>query len=269
MTDGSLQIQSQMLDHYLQALKLPTMKASYKSQASDSLKLGMTYESFLMQLAEAEVLGRQHRRIQSNIKFAQFPNLKTLESFDFTLLPKLSKQLVLDLATCSYINNFENILLLGSSGTGKTHLATSLGLAACQNGQTVLFKTAAKLVHELMEAYDAKKLLSLQKKLKLVNLLIIDELGYVPFSKTGAELLFEVFSERYERGSMIVTSNLPFEQWPEVFGSDRMTGALLDRLTHHIHILEMNGDSYRLGSSKNNKYREGAARKLDANKTNK
>ena len=138
-----------------------------------------------------------------------------------------------------------------SSGTGKSHIALALGLAACQRGMAVGFATAAGLVHQLMEARDEKRLLRLQSQLAAYKLLIIDELGYVPLSPTGAELLFEVFSQRYERGSIIVTSNLPFEDWTSIFGSERLTGALLDRLTHHVHILEMNGDSYRLKQSKN------------------
>ena len=139
---------------------------------------------------------------------------------------------------------------VGNSGTGKTHIALGLGLAACQKGLSVGFITAAALVHELMEARDEKRLLRFQKQLAKYKLLIIDELGFVPLSKTGAELLFEVFSQRYERGSTLLTSNLPFDEWTEVFGSERLTGALLDRLTHHVHILEMNGDSYRLNQSK-------------------
>jgi hypothetical protein len=137
-----------------------------------------------------------------------------------------------------------------TSGTGKTHVALGLGLAACQKGLSVGFTTAASLVHELMEARDEKRLLRFQKQLASYRLLIIDELGFVLLSKTGAELLFEVFSLRYERGSVLVTSNLPFDEWTEVFGSERLTGALLDRLTHHVHILEMNGESYRLSQSK-------------------
>ena len=143
----------------------------------------------------------------------------------------------------------ENIIALGNSGTGKTHIALGLGLAACQKGLSVGFLTAAALVHELMEARDEKRLLRLQKQLAKYHLLIIDELGFVPLSKTGTELLFEVFSQRYERGSILVTSNLPFDEWTEIFGSERLTGALLDRLTHHVHILEMNGESYRLNQS--------------------
>ena len=136
------------------------------------------------------------------------------------------------------------------SGTGKTHVALALGLAACQKGYSVAFTSAAALVHELMEARDERRLRALQKHLNTVKLLIVDELGYVPFTAVGSELLFEVFSQRYERGATLVTSNLPFDEWTSVFGSERLTGALLDRLTHHVHILEINGDSYRLATAK-------------------
>ena len=156
----------------------------------------------------------------------------------------------MELARCEYIQRRENVIAVGNSGTGKTHLA--LGLAACQRGMSVGFTTAAGLVHEMMEARDERRLLNLQKQLSRLNLLIIDELGFVPLSRTGAELLFEVFSQRYERGSVMVTTNLPFDEWTEVFGSERLSGALLDRLTHHIHILEMNGESYRLKRSREN-----------------
>ena len=138
----------------------------------------------------------------------------------------------------------------GPIGTGKTHIALGLGLAACQKGLSVGFVTAAALVHELMEATDERRLLRLQKQMVGHKLLIIDELGFVPLSKTGAELLFELISQRYERGATLITSNLPFDEWTETFGSERLTGALLDRLTHHVSILEMNGDSYRLGQSR-------------------
>ncbi|MBM3599832.1 MAG: ATP-binding protein, partial [Alphaproteobacteria bacterium] len=149
-----------------------------------------------------------------------------------------------------YVLRRENVIAVGNSGTGKSHVALGLGLAACQKGLSVGFTTAAALVNELLEARDEKRLLRLQRQLATYRLLIIDELGYVPLSQTGAELLFEVFSQRYERGSTIVTSNLPFDEWTGVFASERLTGALLDRLTHHVHILEMNGDSYRLKQSR-------------------
>jgi DNA replication protein DnaC len=156
----------------------------------------------------------------------------------------------LDLARCEFIKRKENVLALGNSGTGKTHIALALGLAACQKGFRVRFTTAASLARELIEAKDERRLMRFQKMLSSFELLIIDELGFVPLSKTGAELLFEVFSRRYERSSTLVASNLPFNEWTEEFGSERLTGALLDRLTHHVHILEMNGDSHRLKDSK-------------------
>ena len=163
------------------------------------------------------------------------------------------RQNLLELSRCEFLKKHENIIALGNSGTGKTHLSIALGLRACQEGKSVFFIQAAHLTHQLLEAQEEKQLLSLKKKLLSYDLLIVDELGFVPFSKSGAELLFEVFSNRYERGSVILTSNLPFEQWTSVFGCDRLTGALLDRLTHHVHILEMNGESFRLAAAKKKK----------------
>ena len=192
---------------------------------------------------------RESRMVERRIRQARFPAVKSLDSFDFKAIASLNKMLVLELARCEYVERRENIIALGNSGTGKTHIALGLGLAACQKGLFVGFLTAAALVHELMEARDEKRLLRPQKQLAKYHLLIIDELGFVPLSKTGAELLFEVFSQRYERGSILVTCNLPFDEWTEIFGSERLTGALLDRLTHHVHILEMNGESYRLNQS--------------------
>ena len=206
--------------------------------------------SFLLRLAELELIERERRMVERRIKEAKFPAVKSLDSFDFAAIPSLNKTLVLELARSEYVTRRENIIAVGNSGTGKTHIGLGLGLAACQKGLSVGFNTAAALVHELLEARDEKRLLRLQRQLAGYKLLIIDELGYVPLSQTGAELLFEVFSQRYERGSTVVTSNLPFDEWTSVFGSERLTGALLDRLTHHVHILQMNGESYRLNQSK-------------------
>jgi DNA replication protein DnaC len=181
------------------------------------------------------------------------PVTKSLDSFDFKAIPKLNKMQVLELARCEWIERRENVIALGPSGTGKTHIALGLGLAACQKGLSVSFTTAAALVNELRAARDERRLLRVQKQMAAVKLLIIDELGFVPLSKTGAEPLFELISQRYERGAMLITSNLPFDEWAEVFGSERLTGALLDRLTHHVNILEVNGDSYRFGQSRSQK----------------
>ena len=215
---------------------------------------GTDHPDYLLRLAELELIDRHQRMVQRRIRAAHFPATKSLDTFDFLAIPSLNKPLVMQLARCEYIERRENVIAIGNSGTSKTHVALGLGLglglAACQRGMSVGFTTAAALVHELMEARDDRRLLNLQRQLARLNLLIIDELGFVPLSTTGAELLFEVFSQRYEHGSILVTTNLPFDEWTEVFGSERLTGALLDRLTHHVHILEMNGDSYRLKGSR-------------------
>jgi DNA replication protein DnaC len=242
-----------LLAHHLKALKLPTFLREYDRLAKHCAQEGTDFPTYLLRLCEQELIDRERRLIERRIRAARFPTVKSLDSFDFTAIPSLNKVRVLELARCEYLLRRENIIALGNSGTGKTHIALGLGLAACQKGLSVSFTTTATLVHELMEARDEKRLLRLQKQLASYNLLIIDELGFVPLSKVGAELLFEVFSQRYEQGSILVTSNLPFDEWPEVFGSERLTGALLDRLTHHVHILEMNGDSYRLNQSRKKK----------------
>jgi DNA replication protein DnaC len=239
-----------LLAHHLKALKLPTFLREYDKLARQCAADGVDHPRYLLRLAELELIERERRTVERRIKEARFPAVKSLDSFDFTAIPSLNKALVLELARSEYVARRENIVAVGNSGTGKSHIALGLGLAACQKGLSVGFVTAAALVHELLEARDEKRLLRLQRQLAGYKLLIIDELGYVPLSPTGAELLFEVFSQRYERGATIVTSNLPFDEWTSVFGSERLTGALLDRLTHHVHILEMNGDSYRLAHSK-------------------
>ena len=236
---------------YVQVLRLlETFRLEYDKIARQCASEGVDHVRYLLRLAELELIDRERRMVERRIKAARFPVVKSLDSFDFKVIPSLNKALVLELARCEYIERRENLIALGNSGTGKTHIALGLGLAACQKGLSVGFITAAALVHELIEARDDKQLLRFQKKLATYKLLIVDELGFVPLSKTGAELLFEVFSQRYERGSTLVTTNLPFDEWTEVFGSERLTGALLDRLTHHVNILEMNGDSYRLNQSR-------------------
>lgn len=239
-----------LLVHHLKALKLPTFLREHDKLARQCAAEGVDHVRYLLRLVELELIERERRMVERRIREARFPTVKSLDSFDFLAMPSLNKALVLDLARGDYVERRENVIALGNSGTGKTHVALGLGLAACQRGMTVGFTTAAALVHGLLEAHDERRLLRLQKQLAGYKLLIIDELGFVPLSKSGAELLFETFSQRYERGSTLVTSNLPFDEWTEVLGSERLTGALLDRLTHHVHILEMNGESYRLTQSK-------------------
>ena len=238
-----------LLAHHLKTPKLPTFLREYDKLARQCATEGADHVRYLVRLTELEPIDRERRMVERRIRQARFPAVKSLDSFDFKAIASLNKMLVLELARCEYVERRENIIALGNSGTGKTHIALGLGLAACQKGLSVGFLTAAALVHELMEARDEKRLLRLQKQLAKYHLLIIGELGFVPLSKTGAELLFEVFSQRYERGSILVTSNLPFDEWTEIFGSERLTGTLLDRLTHHVHILETDGESYRLNQS--------------------
>ena len=239
-----------LLAHHLKTLRLPTILREHEKQARICASEGIDHVKYLARLTELELIDRERRMVERRIKAAKFPAVKSLDSFDFTAIPSLNKMQVLELARCEWIERRENVIALGPSGTGKTHVSLGLGLAACQKGLPTAFVTAAALVHEMMEARDEKRLLQLQRKLAKVKLLIIDELGFVPLSKTGAELLFELISQRYERGSTLITSNLPFEEWTETFGTERLTGALLDRLTHHVNILEMNGESYRLNQSR-------------------
>jgi DNA replication protein DnaC len=239
-----------LLQHHLKKLRLPTFNGEYAKLARQCAAEGKDHVQYLLRLCELELIERERRMIERRIKAAKFPATKSLDSFDFKAIPSLNKALTMELARCEFADRRENVIALGPSGTGKTHISLGLGLAACQKGLKVRFTTAAALVHELVEAVDDRRLQRLQKTLVSQDLLIIDELGFVPLSKTGAELLFEIISQRYERGSIIITSNLPFDEWTEVFGSERLTGAILDRLTHHVHILEMNGDSFRLRQSR-------------------
>ncbi|MDI3335077.1 IS21-like element helper ATPase IstB [Defluviimonas aestuarii] len=239
-----------LLAHHLKTLRLPTFLREHDKLARICAAEGVDHVRYLARLTELELIDRERRMVERRIKSAKFPTVKSFDSFDFKAIPSLNKMMVLELARCEWIERRENVIALGPSGTGKTHVALGLGLAACQKGLPVAFVTAASLVHELMEARDEKRLMRLQRQLAKVKLLIIDELGFVPLSKTGAELLFELISQRYERGSTLITSNLPFEEWTETFGTERLTGALLDRLTHHVNILEMNGESYRLSQSR-------------------
>jgi DNA replication protein DnaC len=239
-----------LLDHYLKQLRLPTVLREYKTEAARCAKEGEDYVAFLARLCERELLDREQRAALRRIKAARFPILKTLDTFDFAAQPSIHRGRVLELMRGEYLDAHENILFLGNPGTGKTHLATALGHAACAQGKRVRFLPVVELVSQLLEAREDRQLQRLRRQLDAHHLLVLDEFGYVPFSKTGAELLFDVVSRAYERQSIILTSNLPFEQWTEILGNERLTGALLDRLTHRVHILEANGESYRLKDAK-------------------
>lgn len=244
-----------LLKHHLKQLKLPTMQGECDKVAQRCAAENVDHLAFLLQLCELELIERERKAAERRLKAAQFPNHKTLESFDFTAQPAVNKPLVLELVKGDYLDRRENLLLVGNSGTGKTHLATALGIAACQQGHKVRFHRVTELVTLLLEAREDKELTRFKRQLSRLDLLILDELGYVPASKAGAELLFDVIAMAYERLSVIVTTNLPFENWTEVLGSERLTGAALDRLTHRCHILETRGDSYRLQDAKRRRNR--------------
>lgn len=225
------------------------MLSEYAKLGREAAEKDESYESYLLKLSELEVNQRGANAITARIKNASFPLLKDLETFDFTLTPQISRQKVLELSRCEWIEQKSNLCCIGNSGTGKTHLALALGQAACRAGKRVKFYTAQALVNQLEEGQKNYRLEKMLAMLGKIELLIVDELGYISFSRSGAELLFQVFADRYERGSILITSNLPFGEWGSIFQGDRMTAALLDRLTHRCTIFEMNGESYRFRES--------------------
>jgi DNA replication protein DnaC len=233
----------------LKQLRLPTMLGEWEKLAREAAAKNEAYESYLLRLTEAEVTTRAANALAARIHAASFPVAKDFDTFDFAAIPSLPKQKVLELTRGQWVEEHSNCCLIGNAGTGKTHIAVALGLAICRLGKRVRFVTAAGLVTQLEEAQQQHRLDRLLTQLDRLDLLIIDELGYLSFSRSGAELLFQVFAERYERRSILVTSNLAFSEWGSVFQGDRMTAALLDRLTHRCEIFEMNGESYRFRES--------------------
>jgi DNA replication protein DnaC len=236
---------NELLESYLRQLRLPSFAHNYQAFAADAARSNLDYTRYLLALAEQEVNKREQNRIQKRVKAARFPVLKELADFDFSTLPALNKAQVLDLSRGEYIRKHEPIVFIGNPGLGKTHLAISLALSACRQGRKVRFWTAAGLVNELLQAQDEHRLHRFVSAALKLDLIVLDELGFIPFSASGAHALFTFCSEVYERLAMILTTNLKFADWIQVLGDERLTAALLDRITHHAHILELVGESFR------------------------
>lgn len=254
-----------LLKHHLKGLRLPSFLEACEKTAQRCATENVDHLGYLLQLCELELLDREKRSTERRLKSARFPNLKSLDDFDFAAQASLNRPLIAELMRGEFVERRESVIFLGHPGTGKTHLATALGIAACHRGKRVRFCRVTELITQLMEAREERSLMRMKASLAKFDLLVLDELGYVPASKLGAELLFEVISTAYERQSLVVTTNLPFEQWTEVLGSERLTGAVLDRLTHRCHILESTGESYRLQDAR--RRRRGARPKPQSSST--
>lgn len=238
-----------LLDHMTKQLRMPTIGRQYRSLAREAEERNLSYEEYLLALLETELQTRDENQRQRRLKQASFPIQKTLDTYDFSLMPSLNRNRFITLAKGEFVDKKENIIFLGNSGTGKTHLAIALGIEMIQSGYKTKFITASELVEELLMANEEHKLGAFENKWLKFDVIIVDELGYVPFSKIGAELLFQFFSSRYERASVIITTNLEFSEWTTLFGDEKMTAALLDRMTHRSHIHLLNGESYRFRQS--------------------
>ncbi len=235
-----------LLDQNLKELKLANILQHYPGLVRQAKESGTSYEEFLLSLTDIELRVRADNRLKRRIKEAHFPLLKTLEDFNFDEATGLDRRLVRELVSGDYLKQHRNVIFLGKTGTGKTHLSTGLGVEACRQGVRTRFVTGCALANELIESRTEKVLSRLIGKYARYELLILDELGYVPFSKEGAELLFQVLAERHEKASVIITSNLGFADWTQVFGEATLTAALLDRLTHKAQIIPCTWESFRL-----------------------
>ena len=246
MTDEVCQ---QVVMTYLKQLRLSRMARECEAVAREAEQRGLGYLGFLQALLEGELASRQEQLLRQRLKAAAFPYQKRLEDFDFSLVPGLSKVRLLELAQGAFLPAHDNVLFIGPSGIGKTHLLMGLGRALCLAGYRVLFRSAVTLATDLEIAHKELRLPRLLSQYRRFDLVLVDELGYLPFAKQTAELLFQFFSDRYERASVAITSNLAFAQWTQVFGNEQMTVALLDRLVHRSHVLLMEGESFRFRQS--------------------
>jgi DNA replication protein DnaC len=238
-----------LIKEYLRKLRLSTMARELERILRDAVESSLTYDKFLLALLEMEIAQREENALKTRLSRAKFPLFKTLDTFDFSALPSAPKQKVLQLARGEFLRNSENLIFVGNSGTGKTHLAIAIGISLCRMGKSVRFFKVADLVNLLLEAQATLSLPKFHAQMERMNMIILDELGYVSLPKGSSELLFTFCASLYERRSLCITTNLEFSAWPEVFGDPRMTAALIDRLTHRAHILVMNGESYRFRQS--------------------
>ena len=242
-----------LLIENLKSLKLSTMISNLASHLRQAKQDKLEYEEFLLNLTEAEVQVRKENGRKRRLREAKFPLIKPLETFDFGAASQLDARLIKELSGCEYVDKSRNIIFLGKSGTGKTHLATGLGMEACKQGIRTRFVTGCGLANELIEARDEKTLARAVRRYASYGLLIIDELGYVPFSKEGAQLIFQILAERHERKPVMITTNMGFGDWTQIFGDPSMTAALLDRITHKAHVISCTWESYRLKETLKNK----------------
>jgi DNA replication protein DnaC len=242
-----------LLTENLKSLKLSTMIRNLPGHLRQAKQDQLGYDEFLLNITEVEVQVRKENGRKRRLREAKFPLLKPLETFDFGAAPELDARLIKELSGCQYVHKPRNIIFLGKSGTGKTHLATGLGMEACKQGIRTRFVTGCGLANELIEARDEKTLARAVKRYAGYGLLIIDELGYVPFSKEGAQLIFQILAERHEKKPVMITTNMGFGDWTQIFGDPSMTAALLDRITHKAHVVNCTWESYRLKETlKNN-----------------
>lgn len=241
-------VQEVMVDEYARALRLPGLRQVFRDLARQAVDQGQHPVTYLAGCLNQELRQRQESMLKRRLQEARFPVPKTLDGFDFAAIPSIPKERVLSLAEGGFVRQKENVLLVGQSGTGKSHIAIGLGMAAIQNGYRVRFITVSTLIQELLAAQDEHRLPRYLQAWRKIDLVVLDELGYVGLG-SGSPLLFQFCADRYERGSMVITSNLEFSRWTEVFGDPTMTTALLDRLTHHAQVLVFNGESYRFRQS--------------------